>query len=114
MMPHLPYADAVHAALTAAGHTPATVHAYEDDRGDLIARYEWPDVEVVLLWTSGTGWRYEAPSGGGPLFVDTIADPAALAEAVALIADGRPPHRSTARWTNAPVLDRALSDRESQ
>lgn len=31
---------------------------------------------------------------------------AALADAVALIADGRPPHRSTARWTNAPVLDR--------
>ncbi|WP_031010699.1 hypothetical protein [Streptomyces sp. NRRL F-5727] len=111
MMPHLPYADAVHAALTEADLAPETLSATETDDGQFVVLIEWPTVRTSLRWHSGTGWRHSAPHCGGPMFVDHLADPAAIAEAAGLLLDGFPPHTTRARWTGAPTLDRALAAR---
>lgn len=107
MMPHLPYVDAVHAALVAADLAPEVVAVGgEDDychTGRLAARYEWPAEGITLQWTGNFGWRHEADHSSDPLMVDGIADPAA-------IADGGTPRSDLRRWTGAPQLDRALSD----
>ncbi|SFK74996.1 hypothetical protein [Streptomyces pini] len=121
VFPHLPYVDAVHAALTAAGHVPDVVTAsvvLGDERhpADLFAEFQWDTVR--LRWESARGWLHTAPHTTGdrfgPLLVAHLADPAVLATVVERLADGHPPVSSRAVWEDpaAGVLDRALSDRE--
>ncbi|MCX5233065.1 hypothetical protein [Streptomyces sp. NBC_00233] len=113
MLPHLSYADAVHAALVDAGIAPDTLTASApdtDDRRELIAVFSWTG--ITLRWSSETGWRHEAQHRGGPLSVDQFAAPAAVATAVALLADGRPPVKHRERWTGARSLAVAIGDWE--
>ncbi|MZE53124.1 hypothetical protein GTY86_17925, partial [Streptomyces sp. SID5770] len=62
MLPHLSYADAVHAALVDAGIAPDMLTASalgSDVRHELIAVFSWAD--MTLRWSSEIGWRHEAP-----------------------------------------------------
>ncbi|MER7820221.1 hypothetical protein [Streptomyces sp. NPDC096153] len=113
MLPHLSYADAVHAALVDAGIAPETLTASASDFDvscELIAVFSWAD--ITLRWSSGTGWRHEAPHCGGRLPLNQFADPAAVVIAVALLADGHPPVACRDRWAEARSLAVAIGDWE--
>jgi hypothetical protein len=109
--PHLRYVDAVHAALVAAGQFPARVEATSSD-GELLARFEWPDVTVQ--WSHLHGWKHDAPHSGGALELDRVASPAAVATCVALLLDGFDPLGSEVRWAEAGEFDAALSGWEAR
>ncbi|MFE4328697.1 hypothetical protein ACFRQM_04360 [Streptomyces sp. NPDC056831] len=111
-MPHLPYIDAVHAALVAAGQQPETLTTGETERGELAAQLEWDSVR--LRWASDAGWTHEAPHCAGRLVIDDYADPAVLVDIVRLLGDGHPPIASRAEWEHAAALDVALADRADQ
>ncbi|MER7820666.1 hypothetical protein [Streptomyces sp. NPDC096153] len=113
MLPHLPYADAVHAALVDAGIAPDTLTASASDSGvsrELIAVFSWGD--ITLRWSSDTGWRHEAPHCGGRLPLNQFAAPAAVVTAVVLLADGHPPVACRERWAEARSLAVAIGDWE--
>lgn len=123
VFPHLPYVDAVHTALTDAGHTPdvvtaGTVNGDDTHLADLFAEFQWDLVR--LRWESARGWLHTAPHTSPerfvPLMVPHLADPAVLGWVVALLAEGCPPTVAGAtRWAHpdADALDRALAEREA-
>ncbi|MGW8955827.1 hypothetical protein [Streptomyces sp. NPDC055709] len=113
MLPHLSYADAIHAALVSAGLVPETLIANAPDpyvSCELSIVFSWED--ITLRWSSDTGWRHEAPHCGGPLPLNLFAAPAAVVAAVALLADGHPPVTCRERWDDAASFAVALGDWE--
>ncbi|MEV6333068.1 hypothetical protein [Streptomyces sp. NPDC051909] len=113
MLPHLAYADAVHAALVDAGNAPDTLTVSAPDTGvrhELIAVFSWAG--ITLRWSSETGWRHEAPHCGGPLPLDQFATPTAVVTAAALLTNGRPPVPCRERWAQARSLAVAIGDWE--
>ncbi|MEU0375619.1 hypothetical protein ABZ070_37170 [Streptomyces sp. NPDC006283] len=113
MLPHLPYADAVHVALVNAGIAPDTLTVSAPDsegHRKLIAVFSWAD--ITLRWSSDSGWRHEAPHRGGPLPLNPFAAPAAVVTTVALLADGHPPIAYRERWAGARSLAVAIGDWE--
>jgi hypothetical protein len=103
MFPHLPYADAVHAALADANLAPDTlsVNAPVFNR-ELTALLQWDD--LALRWSSEVGWRYEAALSGGTLPLDRFAAPAAITAIVACLQQGQQPVASCERWCDAQSL----------
>jgi hypothetical protein len=110
--PHLRYVDAVHATFVVAGQPPARVKATSTDGGELLARFEWPD--VTIQWSHLDGWKHDAPHSGGALKLDWAASPAAVATCVALLLDGFDPLASEVRWAEAGEFDAALSGWEAR
>lgn len=110
--PHLPYVDAVHAVLVATVRPPASVGATATDRGELLARFEWPDVTVQ--WSHLHGWKYDALHSGGVLELDPAVSPAAVAVCVALLLDGFGPVASEVRWAEASGFEAALAGWEAR
>ncbi|MER6532985.1 hypothetical protein ABT215_04020 [Streptomyces sp900105755] len=131
--PHLPYADAVYAALaelqllpdlTEAGTRREGTVMGRRQRPELFARLEWlPNHDdlvplslrvegLVVEWSHLGGWAIRSGSDLVVLDVDDLADPSTVAEAVmhaALCGLGcaceKPP---PGRWENAVYLDIAL------
>ncbi|MGW8358051.1 hypothetical protein [Streptomyces wedmorensis] len=115
MLPHLSYADAVHAALVDADISPDTLTASASDTDglrELIAVFSWAD--IMLRWSSETGWRHEAPHCGGPLPLDQLAAPAAVVSTVSLLIDSHPPVACRGRWAEARFLAVAIGDWEQR
>lgn len=111
-MPHLPYIDAVVAALDEAGLHPAQVNAGATDeptRG-LFAHLAWTSDEdaLSLRWSSLTDWRFESSEGGGPLLISAVASPPAVVDCVRLLLTCRPAVASEDRWDRAAELEVAL------
>ena len=111
--PHLAYADAIHAALVAAGHTPGSLTATVTPSDDLAVLYTWPD-GLRLSWHSVRGWRHDHLDHGGPLLISLAADPQAVADTVALLAAGRPPVPRSEQWEQARALDIAIAEWEAE
>ncbi|MFJ7306084.1 hypothetical protein [Streptomyces sp. NPDC099088] len=110
MLPHLAYADDVHAALVEAGVPPELVSISanrEIAERELIAIFSWDD--VVLRWSSDAGWRHEAPQSGGPLPLDRVSSPVAVVAVVQSLVGGQPPIESNDRWGGAEYLELAIS-----
>ncbi|WP_143650998.1 hypothetical protein [Streptomyces phaeoluteigriseus] len=109
MLPHLTYADAVHAALTNADLVPDTLTVNAPvDTDDLTVLLQWND--MAIRWSSEAGWRHESAHSSGPLPLDRFADPAALISTAALLQQGQQPVTHHKRWAAAQLLDRAISD----
>ncbi|MFD5468855.1 hypothetical protein [Streptomyces sp. NPDC127105] len=130
-LPQLPYADAVHAALTEARITPDVVEAglrneqprNPRSRPELFLRLVWlPDHAAVaaaaeedgltLRWSGVTGWSAHNHADARLLPVDALADPALIVDAArhyarhGLTKDWVHPFQ--ARWSEAVYLDIAL------
>lgn len=127
-LPHLPYGDAVHAALVEAGLAPDVVEAglrTEDPRRgrELYLTLSWlpghPDVDgglwprgMQLAWSHLIGWSAHHDTVR-VLLVDEAAAPALLVDAVLHLAtEGLDcvwePADRTAKWEHARALDLAL------
>jgi hypothetical protein len=127
-LPHLPYGDAVHAALAEAGLTPDVVDAglrTEDPRRgrELFLTLSWlpghPDVDdrlwprgMQLAWSHLIGWSAHHDTVR-LLLVDDFAAPALLVDAVEHLATygldcGWEPADPRAKWEHARALDLAL------
>lgn len=105
-LPQLPYADAVHAELTAAGLMPDVVEAgmraegrYGEGLRELFIRAEWlPGHEdlagalrasgLVLQWSHLAGWSLLVGDDLAVLDVDEITEPVLLVDAVQHVAEG--------------------------
>jgi hypothetical protein len=127
-LPHLPYGDAVHAELAAAGLLPvleAGVRRDTPSHPELYLRLSWvPDHPglseevrphgLTLAWSHVTGWRAHDRSGDYVLLdVDALAAPKVVQEAGSHLAryhlDGAwEPSDPAARWEYALELDIAL------
>ena len=130
-LPHLPYADAVLAALDAAGLQPAAVEAGlrrgRTGTPELYARAVWPAGSpgltdaarargLTLAWSHVTGWSvHDAEENCALLDVDALAAPELVADAARHhAAHGIDPDQpwtppADGRWTDAVYLDIALS-----
>lgn len=128
--PHLPYAEAVRAALAAEGLRPeVTEIGCRERRGEreLYVRLVWlpghedldPDGRLyglTLAWSHLGGWVATSGPGGlqmRTLLISDLASPAAVVEAALhLTQDGIEcawqPSDLTARWEDAGALDLAL------
>ncbi|MFE6282466.1 hypothetical protein [Streptomyces sp. NPDC057877] len=128
-LPHLPYADAVHVELVAAGLEPDRIDAgirrepggprelyltavweaeHPDLHGDL-----WPE-GMTVSWSHLTGWStHDGDTVRALVDVDAIAPPALIADAALHLAvhglhvTWVPPVGG--RWQHAPALDAALA-----
>ncbi|PZG97830.1 hypothetical protein C1I97_25175 [Streptomyces sp. NTH33] len=133
-LPHLPYADAVHAALAAAAMPPAVLEVGVRDAQPeakrrapvLFMRFVWPvgstlltdDVRskgLTLAWSHVTGWSaHNAADDAELLEVDPLADPRLIAMAALDLAEQdlsllwSPPDGTAGRWSEAVYLDIAL------
>ena len=132
-LPHLPYADAIHRALTSAGLLPDQVIAgrrvggadYHQGPRELVIRLEWwpghkdlvaghrKTAGIALEWSHLAGWSLELGADVVHLDVDDIAAPEVLAEAVleAAVEDDPAtwtPPPDAPRWQYALELDIAL------
>lgn len=136
-LPHLPYGDAIHAALTAAGLLPAVLDAGllpaeldaglqngKRGAGELFLRLLWlPGSRrlgetaradgLTVAWSHVTGWSAHDRHGGRVLLdVDTLADPALIADAAQHFTRHGLAHGwvspFAARWSEAVYLDIAL------
>ncbi|MEU9349061.1 hypothetical protein AB0D74_48475 [Streptomyces sp. NPDC048278] len=131
--PHLPYADAVYAALAELQLLPDLVEAGTRREGTVMGKRQPPELFARLVWLPGHddlatldvqaegltvewshlgGWAIRSGSDLVVLDVDDLADPATVAEAAmhaALCGLGcgcdRPP---PGRWAHAVYLDIAL------
>lgn len=125
-LPHLPYADAVLAALDVAGMPPTVVEAgLRDLRSpELFMRFVWPvgtadgvrDKGLTLAWSHVTGWSAHDVDGVAELLdVDALADPRLIALAALDLAEEGPdlkwsqPDGVGGRWSEAVYLDVALA-----
>ncbi|MDX3024041.1 hypothetical protein [Streptomyces acidiscabies] len=129
-LPHLPYADAVHAALVALAVVPDVLEAgvrreSDSPRHLLFARLEWlpghddlvPDAGraegLTVEWSHPGGWSARIGADLVVLDVDEIAGPEVVADAAlhaalcGLRCACERPDGAT-RWTNAIYLDVAL------
>ncbi|MFI8531094.1 hypothetical protein ACIGMX_12675 [Streptomyces aquilus] len=129
-LPHLPYADAVHAALRAVEVVPDLVEVgvrtetFEGQR-ELFARLEWlpghddlvaADVAaagLVVQWSHIAGWSVCAGADVEVLEADDLADPALIADAALHAAVYGLAEKWVipfeARWQHARELDIALA-----
>ncbi|MEU6491129.1 hypothetical protein ABZ890_12130 [Streptomyces sp. NPDC046984] len=127
-LPHLPYGDAIHAALTTAGLVPAVLDAGlrigKRGAGELFLRLVWlPGSRrlgeaaradgLTVAWSHVTGWSAHDRQGGRVLLdVDTLADPALITDATQHFARHGLAHGwvspFSARWSEAVYLDIAL------
>lgn len=127
-LPHLPYADAVLAALDAVCMSPAAVEAgLRSLRApELFMRFVWPvgtallddgvrDQGLTLAWSHVTGWSAHNADGAAELLdVDALADPRLIALAALDLAEEGPdlkwsqPDGVAGRWSEAVYLDVAL------
>ncbi|KRV48806.1 hypothetical protein AQ490_23345 [Wenjunlia vitaminophila] len=124
-LPHVAYAEAVHAALTAAGLTRSTLEVRSTYDRELTLACTWPASAPVLnraqwargmrlWWSSARGWTVDDPATGDAriLLLDALASPDAITEAAILLAtqglDADLPRVGT-RWSHAQALDIALS-----
>lgn len=135
VFPHLPYIDAVTAALDEAGLVPAHVEAGVTEMRELTATLTWPathpavDATVLplgirLTWRHVTGWWASDPHADDSLHLPLphACDPAEVAAAVreactaGLFDSGKPvdQYGTTALWRHQRVLDRGLSDWEER
>ncbi|MEU0110165.1 hypothetical protein ABZ313_33075 [Streptomyces sp. NPDC006251] len=130
-LPHLPYADAVLAALDAAGLQPAAVEAGlrrgRTGTPELYARAVWPAGSPALsdaarargltvAWSHVTGWSaHDAEENCALLDVDSLAAPELVADAAqhharSGVDEARPwVPPAEGRWSEAVYLDIALS-----
>lgn len=129
-LPHLPYTDAVHAALRAVEVVPDLVEVgvrteTVDGQRELFARLEWlpghddlvpVDVQtsgLVLQWSHLAGWSVCAGSDVEMLAADDLADPALIADAALHAAVYGLTEKWVipfeARWQHARELDIALA-----
>jgi hypothetical protein len=137
-LPHLPYGDAVHAALHAAGIVPDTLEAgcrvdganYGRSRLELFLRLEWlPGHEdlaaphrttgMALEWSHLVGWTVRFGDDLAVLAADELAAPDLLVAAVLEAAtDGFDfvwtPPPGAGRWDHALELDIALVNFEDR
>lgn len=111
MLPHLSYADAVHATLVDAERVPDnfTVSA-RASRRELVVAMHWKDVAV--RWSSEEGCRHDAPQSGGLLSLDRFAAPSAIAATVGCLLVGQQPIARQERWDDARRLDLAITEWE--
>ncbi|NUP19847.1 MAG: hypothetical protein HOZ81_27965 [Streptomyces sp.] len=128
-LPHLPYADAVHAALRAVEVVPDLVEVGVrtetfDGQRELFARLEWlpghddlvpADVQaagLVVHWSHLAGWSVCAGADVVVLDADDLADPALIADAALHAAVYGLAEKWVipfeARWQYARELDSAL------
>ncbi|MGW1039359.1 hypothetical protein [Streptomyces sp. NPDC002547] len=127
-LPHVLYGDAVHAELTAAGLVPAVLDAgLQTGRrgaGELFLRLVWlPGSRrlgeaaradgLTVAWSHVTGWSaHDRQDRRVLLDVDTLADPALIADAVQHFARHGLARAwvapFAARWSEAVYLDIAL------
>lgn len=129
-LPHLPYADAVLAALDAAGLQPAAVEAGlrrgRTGTPELYARAVWPAGSpgltdaarargLTLAWSHVTGWSvHDAEENCALLDVDALAAPELVADAARHhtrhgVDEARPwVPPVDGRWSEAVYLDIAL------
>lgn len=110
--PHLPYLDAVLAALDTAGLPPDEVDTGADQHHDLDAYLSWNRAGVHLRWDVVRGWQADADRAAGPLPIPTLADAAVIADTVRLLTDGQPATPRGESWAGARELDVALSEWE--
>ncbi|HET9381487.1 MAG TPA: hypothetical protein VFP69_11735 [Streptomyces sp.] len=127
-LPHLPYADAVVAALDAAGVPPAVVESgLRDLRAPvLFVRAVWPagsevlaegvrDRGLTLAWSHVTGWSVHDADGTAALLgLDVIAAPELVADAARCCAGhgvdaARRLPPASGRWADAVYLDIAAA-----
>jgi hypothetical protein len=132
-LPHLPYGDAVHAALAEFVMLPDTFDAgvrteTVGGRRELFLSLEWlpghddlvpPAVQaegMTVQWSPLVGWSVRSGDDVAFLGVDELADPAVIAEAAmhaALCGIGctcvKAPG-ARARWSEAACLDTALAE----
>lgn len=128
-LPQAPYADAVYAALDAAGMAPEVIEVgLRDTRPrtpELFVRLVWPAghpalAEAVtgkgltLAWSHVTGWSAHNADGEAELLdVDALADPRLIAGAAEVLTAQdltrwSPPDDLPGRWSEAVYLDLAL------
>jgi len=124
-LPHLPYGDAVHAELAAAGLPPDLLDAglrteAPGGRRELYLTLSWlmghPDLhdptELDLMWSHLIGWSARIDDTVRVLDVDELAAPALLADAVLHLAVHGLEQEWVipfeARWQDALELDIAL------
>lgn len=126
-LPHLPYTDAVLAALDVAGMPPAVVEAgLRGPSAELFMRFVWPvgtalladgvrESGLTVAWSHVTGWSAHNADGAAELLdVDALADPHLIALAALDLAEQdlslmwSPPDGTAGRWSEAVYLDVAL------
>lgn len=121
VFPHVPYADAVHAALSSACAEPDVMSVTVTSGQELFTTIRWDRSAALprglrLVWSHVTGWRCDdLTTGDGQLLpVDTLAAPGAIAKAATLLLSGEQVlPRSDERWVLADQLARCLDAWES-
>lgn len=123
-LPHLLYADAVHADLADAGMPPEVLEVGVRGTSSpvLFMRFVWTAGSarldsgvpgLVLAWSHVAGWSAHSADAAELLDVDPLADPlvlalAALDLAAQPLAGPWSPPDGAGRWPQAPALDAAL------